>query len=567
MAELFQWGIGVAGFLLACTELPELHSIPPWLLLYWFVMATLLEAMPVPLGKMLVSLIAAIPIGVAIAYGGAAAMWVMVIAELCAPFIPTRRSRWTNSVFNAGQYAISTWVLTFIVRILAPTGTAVAAGVHLFFAGLAGAVGFFLVNHLFIQVCAWLWGRLSWSSALEVACWDGISYLIALPFDVVMVALKSISPLISAVAVLPIVLLGQLLRMYRRMTLMQQVHELTGRLAAEFDIDRICEEAARLAMKLTDADSTAIFTLDEKGEILLPNAVYPTDTSVFYRLDGWRQQDGGLVWQVAHETGTVYIPDSQKDSRLRPDNGLPQRFRSLALVPLRARGNAHGVLLCCAANIAAFRGTLEYVSALAAQVAVLLENAKLYQELQELSWRDGVTGLYNHRFFYQALHDWLRTASERGLPLSIAIVDVDLFKQFNDTYGHLAGDAVLRSVANLLVDLAGPEALVARYGGEEFALILPADVEEAGMILERIRESVSRHVVDYDGQRLEGITVSCGYATFPHHGRRDRDLLRKADLALYWGGKWRGRNRVAVYSPEFDPQRFSSHTPSALDSY
>ncbi|WP_067930793.1 sensor domain-containing diguanylate cyclase [Alicyclobacillus kakegawensis] len=557
LAKVFELGVGLIGILLACSTFPGLTRIPLWLLLYWFALAILLEAILVPIGKTLITLIVALPIGVALAYGVAPAVWLLVVAELCTPWLRQSRPRCSSALFNAGQYAVSAWAMALVMRGVAPFDMSAAGGVQRFLAGLAGAAVFFVINHGLVQVCAWLWGRFSWRSAIEAAAWDGMTYLIAIPFDVIMVALQPINPVLAAVAFLPIVLLGQLLRMYRRMALMQQVHQLTGRLAAEFDVDRICEEAARLAAKLTDADSTAVFTLDERDHILLPNAIYPMETSTSYQLDGWREEDGSVVWQVARGTGMVYIPDAHRDPRLSRNSGLPtDRFRSVAMFPLRAQGHAHGVVMCFAANSHAFTSTLEYVSALAAQVAMLLENAKLYQELQELSWRDGATGLYNYRFFYAALAGRLQAAREHGQPLTVAIVDVDLFKKFNDTYGHLAGDAVLKSVAGLLSQLAGPGAIVARYGGEEFALILPVDPGAAWTILERIRGEISRHVVEFDGHRLQGLTVSCGFASFPDHGSNDRDLLLKADSALYWGAKQRGRNRTVVYAPEFDAQLF-----------
>jgi diguanylate cyclase (GGDEF)-like protein len=556
LAEVYQWSIGIAGLAVGFYYLPGLSNIPIWILLYLFALAIMLEIMLVPLGKTLVSLVVALPIGVTICYGPAPAVWLMICAQLVGSPLSRSQARWTSTVFNAGQYALSAWAMAHVFHTLAPAFVFPRDAGHLFLSALAAAIVFFVVNHVLVHTCAFLLGRLSPSGVLESVRWEGLGYLITLPFDALMVALKPMNPLLAPITLLPILLLGQMLRMYRRMMLMQQVHQLTGRLASEFDVDRICEEAAQMATSLASADSAAIFTLDDQERILLPSAIYPMSTSTRYNLYGWREEHGGVVWQVLHEGGTVYIPDVAKDPRVRRDGNVPEDYRSMAIFPLRAHGHAHGVLICYASSTYAFGPMLEFVSTLAAQVAVLLENAKLYQELQEQSWRDAATGLYNYRFFYEALSVRLRDAREEGRPLSVAIVDVDLFKKFNDTYGHLAGDAVLRSVASLLCDVAGPDALVARYGGEEFGLIMPVGAAEALERLERMREAVSRHVVHYDGHRLQGLTISCGFATYPDHASNDRDLLLKADSAMYWGAKQRGRNRTAAYSPEFDAQLF-----------
>ncbi len=165
---------------------------------------------------------------------------------------------------------------------------------------------------------------------------------------------------------------------------------------------------------------------------------------------------------------------------------------------------------------------------------------------------DGLTGVANRKHFDQALRLAAAQALEHGDPSCLLLADIDHFKQFNDHYGHMLGDQVLRLVASLLKHSVKGQDLVARYGGEEFAVILPATrLADAATLADRLRELVaSRRVQLKDrGQTLGRVTLSIGVAQF-HQGEHCADWVGRADEALYQA-KHEGRNRVAVArSPE-----------------
>jgi diguanylate cyclase (GGDEF)-like protein len=165
--------------------------------------------------------------------------------------------------------------------------------------------------------------------------------------------------------------------------------------------------------------------------------------------------------------------------------------------------------------------------------------AEINTRLASLATTDGLTGLTNHRAFQESLQREYDRAKRYGFQLSLLMLDVDHFKQFNDQFGHPAGDEVLKRVARILTDESRSDTLVARYGGEEFALILPNCPGEAAVaVAERVRQAVERGSWD-----LRPITVTIGAARLSEHTPDRAALIARADAAMY-RAKVGGRNRV-----------------------
>jgi diguanylate cyclase (GGDEF)-like protein len=159
---------------------------------------------------------------------------------------------------------------------------------------------------------------------------------------------------------------------------------------------------------------------------------------------------------------------------------------------------------------------------------------------------DGLTGLYNQRYFKQRLGEEVARAAEQGRPLALLFCDLDLFKEYNDRYGHTAGDEALRAVANVLLRSVRQVDLAARYGGEEFTLVLiDTTAQRAAEIAERIRAGIA--ALDL-GDSDRSLTVSIGVAAYPRDAALGEELIDKADWAMYLA-KRRGRDRVVVFGP------------------
>ena len=213
-------------------------------------------------------------------------------------------------------------------------------------------------------------------------------------------------------------------------------------------------------------------------------------------------------------------------------------------MPLAVRDQLLGaVSLVSTTRFEHFDGpAIEFLGDVAQQVALGVENARLFLALSQMASTDELTQLANRRRFTEALRRELGRARRTGLPLSLILVDVDHLKKVNDTFGHPSGDAAIRHVASALKEGRRDTDVVARFGGEEFALLLPGtDHLGATKAAERVRVRLSTTLVDAVGQ----VTASMGVATWPQDGATEERLVWVADQRLY-SAKEGGRNRVCA---------------------
>jgi two-component system cell cycle response regulator len=175
-----------------------------------------------------------------------------------------------------------------------------------------------------------------------------------------------------------------------------------------------------------------------------------------------------------------------------------------------------------------------------------LKNLLLFEEVKSLAIRDGLTGLYNYRYFWEMLNQQVLQSRRYGWPLSLLFLDIDDFKGVNDTLGHPQGDLVLKSLAGYLAQEVRQADLLCRYGGEEFVVLLPqTPAEQAAIMAERLRDGIARMSASLAGREIY-ITVSIGLAGLTP-GMDGAALVKAADTALYQAKK-EGKNRVALFS-------------------
>lgn len=217
--------------------------------------------------------------------------------------------------------------------------------------------------------------------------------------------------------------------------------------------------------------------------------------------------------------------------------------KSVAYIPLKAKNRSLGIMLMghsLAGKIS--REDLDMLVAIGNQMGIAIENARLYQKIKQLAEYDDLTGLFNRRMFYHYIRKELKRSVRYQKGLALLMIDVDRFKDYNDTYGHLAGDQALAKLGNVLREAVRESDIPARYGGEEFAvLVLEADKEKAMEIAQRIQKRVSEQTL-----KCPFPTLSIGIATYPEEGDSVEQLIFRADLGLYKAKK-NGRNRVILF--------------------
>ena len=220
------------------------------------------------------------------------------------------------------------------------------------------------------------------------------------------------------------------------------------------------------------------------------------------------------------------------------------KARSVLVLPLVRGEQVLGTVTLASSRAKAFPpAAREMLRVISHQVGVSLQNARMYQSMEERATTDGLTGLTNHRAFQERLEHLHALAERTGQKFSIILTDIDHFKSVNDTYGHPVGDAVLKRVAAIFTQHARKVDIVARYGGEEFVLVLPdTDGEGAAVFANRLREEIAAQSMTSDNGSFS-ITLSLGVAEFPGDGLERHELIEKADQALYYC-KEHGRNRV-----------------------
>jgi diguanylate cyclase (GGDEF)-like protein len=188
--------------------------------------------------------------------------------------------------------------------------------------------------------------------------------------------------------------------------------------------------------------------------------------------------------------------------------------------------------------------TQDLVHNISDMITLSLSNTRLRETLRNQSIRDPLTGVFNRRYLDETLIRELPRAKRKGAPIGVMMLDIDHFKVFNDTYGHEAGDYVLKKLGDLLINKTRKEDIVCRYGGEEFCLIMPEATLQTTYDRAELIRNATNELNLVDGQvPLGNVSVSIGVAIFPEHGVTGVDVIQAADKALY-RAKAEGRNRV-----------------------
>lgn len=339
---------------------------------------------------------------------------------------------------------------------------------------------------------------------------------------------------------------GNLEQLQRSSADLQTLGRYTGLLQSCANPEEALEISARTLEALLPEVAGSIYLLrasNDRAENIVSWGKPLVETSTFLPpSDCWaiRRGQPHLIDDLRHDASCPHIT--------RPDD---DRCVATACVPMSAQGVQIGFLFLCGVGPGPLPRLAVAESAME-QLSLALSNLRLRESLRLQSIRDPLTGLYNRRYLEESLAREIARCGRRNLPLSVLMLDVDHFKQFNDTHGHAGGDALLAAIGQLLSSHLRGEDIACRYGGEEFTVILPeSDSTSALRHAEELRLALSQMNVPLSGKTLPPITASLGVATYPLDGVAGLTLLRKADAALY-RAKRSGRNRVLSFDANLD---------------
>ena len=303
------------------------------------------------------------------------------------------------------------------------------------------------------------------------------------------------------------------------------------------------------AAQLFPDDAGAVFVLSPSRDVLEAAAVWgasPPANLVFLPSECWAHRRGQCHLVLNHEQRCPHVAD-----------GGPM----YVCLPLLAQGETLGILHILDsvartdppgkadnADEASMVEKCRVAKILADHIGLGIANLKLRITLRDLSIRDPLTGLFNRRYMEEALAQEQHRARRSDVQMAVIMIDIDHFKGFNDTYGHDAGDAVLRELGAFFKKHVRGGDIACRYGGEEFIVILsPSTVKGARQRAENIREAAARLSITHADHDLGAITLSLGVAIFPDHASGTAEIIKAADLALYQA-KRDGRNKVVMFT-------------------
>jgi len=296
-------------------------------------------------------------------------------------------------------------------------------------------------------------------------------------------------------------------------------------------------------IKGTKADGGSLFIFDEKCKELSLKTAWGLDEAIIELIK--RKANEKLQLWGEQKLPQPIVNRKEVESLSRNFEGVPEIETGMCM-PLIGKGEKL-IGLITLHNKRKSRHFLDeekrLFSTFANYSAQAIENTMLYKSTEHLSLTDGLTGLYNHRYFQEQLEVEVKRAQRYDLNLSLIMIDLDHFKEFNDSYGHLEGDSLLRKISQILKSSLRETDFVARYGGEEFAVILPeTNKERASIAAERIRKTINEQTFGEGGVKM---TISLGVASYPDDACLRADLIKKADEALY-RAKREGRNRTCL---------------------
>jgi diguanylate cyclase (GGDEF)-like protein len=312
-------------------------------------------------------------------------------------------------------------------------------------------------------------------------------------------------------------------------------HDVAKTLTSSLELDSILQTIMEKMAEYFRPDTWSLLMVDqEKQELYFAIAVGDASES----LKNVRLKVGeGIAGHVAKHGEKLIVPDVYTDVRFakRIDEMTKWETRSIICVPLRSRLRVLGVIQLVNVDMQHFGEQEEYfLQSLCDYAAIAIENARAVEKIQELTITDDCTGLYNARHLYKTLETEVYRSSRFGYEFTVLFIDLDHFKQVNDTHGHLIGSKLLNEIGYLIKAQLRLIDYAFRYGGDEFVVLLPqTGKDQALVVAKRLRDSLRTSMFCKEEGLNINVRASMGVATYPHDAKTPHDIIRQADEMMY----------------------------------
>lgn len=308
-------------------------------------------------------------------------------------------------------------------------------------------------------------------------------------------------------------------------------------MAALIDLERLLPQAINSLLQLFGGGRGTAFLFDKKGRPA-PKATAGIEEE--------QAQELARDLPCLHTEKSGFCMLDNAD--WTPGENWPEQVNALGFLPLSCQGTTQGGIIVINPIEGAFTDTpySEHLSFLAEQINLGFENAFRFSGARELMYTDDLSGLFNHRYLHLAIEKEISRSSRYGLKFSLVFLDLDHFKEINDTHGHLAGSKALSEVAQILLSTVREVDTLFRYGGDEFtALLVETDLSGARVVAERMRSSIEKAVLLQEEGINSRVTTTIGFATYPDHAEDKFTLIDMADQAMFHGKKTRNTSCAA----------------------
>jgi diguanylate cyclase (GGDEF)-like protein len=300
------------------------------------------------------------------------------------------------------------------------------------------------------------------------------------------------------------------------------------------------------ATDLTDTDAASIAIYNEKQNMLSMVAASGFSDEFMVESITWEPRIKGLTATILNSRDPVIIEDADTHPSFNNPILRKEGVKTLMAKTIRSENRIIGISYVDSFKSKKFLPReISAFKLLSTQVAVAIEKARIIEDFHKKAYEDELTGLSNYRHFLETIKNAFQRSKRYGHPLSLAIMDIDHFKDYNDNFGHLAGNYILSKIGAMIRNNFRELDIRARYGGEEFVVVISeADIEKSYKIAEKFRQHCCEELRPEKDEKInQNVTISIGVASYPHYSKDLQHLIKKADEALYQAKK-QGRNRV-----------------------